>query len=126
VVVTGYYDPFGTRFDCAELQDPIAPLRPPPGYGFTPEPGDGDQSTVTRQKIAPLRSVLAQLNSVLVEGAKAFGFTSVMPTFEGHELCSTQPWVQGLGDEYPFHPNAAGELAIAAAILPHLVSHVPS
>ena len=127
VIVTGYYDPFGQQFDCPALQDPIAPLRPPPGYGLTPEPGSGDdQSLTTRQKVDPLRSVLAQLNSILAEGARAFGFTSVLPTFDGHELCSAQPWVQGLTDEYPFHPNAAGELAIAADLLPHLIGLLPS
>ena len=127
VIVTGYYDPFGQRFDCPALEDPIAPLNPPKGYGFTPGRQEGaDQAVTTSQKIEPLRSVLAQLNSVLVEGAKAFGFTSVLPTFDGHELCSVQPWVQGLSDEEPFHPNAAGQLAIAAAVLPHLVGLNPS
>ncbi len=38
VIVTGYYDPFGQLFDCPALEDPIAPLHPPRGYGFTPGP----------------------------------------------------------------------------------------
>ena len=66
--------------------------------------------------------MLAQLNSVLRQGAEGFGFKSVLPTFDGHALCSAQPWVQGLSGAYPFHPNAAGELAIAAAILPSLTA----
>jgi hypothetical protein len=33
--------------------------------------------------------------------------------------------VQGLSDRYPFHPRAAGELAIAAAVLPLLADAVP-
>lgn len=126
VIVTGYYDPFGDRFDCPALQDPLAPLISPPGYGFAADPEQGDQATTTAEKIDPLRSILAQLNSVLTEGAGAFGFTSVIPSFDGHELCSAQPWVQGLTDEQPFHPNAAGELAIAAALLPDLVRVMPS
>ncbi len=126
VIVTGYYDPFGVRFDCAALADPLAPLEPPPGYGFAADPEVGDQATTVGQKIEPLRSVLAELNTVLADGAEAFGFSSVTPSFAGHALCSPQPWVQGMSEEYPFHPNAAGELAIAAALLPTLISVLPS
>ena len=125
VIITGYYDPFGARFDCTALQDPSAPAVPPPGYGFAADPDQADQATTTLQKVDPLRSTLAQLNSVLTEGAEAFGFMSVTPSFDGHELCAAQPWVQGLADPHPFHPNAAGELAIAAALLPDLINVLP-
>ncbi len=122
VVVTGYYDPFGDTFDCPDLDDPKAPVDRPSGYGFAADAGLDNQPAKVRQKVEPLRSVLAQLNSVLRQGAEAFGFKSVQPTFEGHGLCSAQPWVQGLSGDYPFHPNAAGELAMAAAILPPLTA----
>ncbi len=126
VIVTSYYDPFGETFDCAALQDPQAPVPAPPGYGFAPESDDGDPAEKVPTKVEPMRSILTQLNLILEEGAEAFGFTSVAPTFEGHALCSDQPWVQGLSDPNPFHPNAAGELAIAAAQLPKLVALLPS
>jgi lysophospholipase L1-like esterase len=126
VLITGYYDPFGERFDCPALRDPDAPEVPPTGYGFAQVPGGPDQQTMVQRKIEPLRSTLAQLNSVLQQGATAFGFTSVTPSFRGHELCSDQPWVQGMSDPYPFHPRAAGELAIAAALLPHVVGVTPT
>jgi lysophospholipase L1-like esterase len=122
VIVSGYYDPFGDAFDCPALKDPKAPVNRPTGYGFAADPGADNQADKVRQKVEPLRSFLAQLNSVLREGAEAFGFRSVQPTFEGHGLCSTESWVQGLSDDYPFHPHAAGELAIAAAILPPLAA----
>lgn len=125
VLITGYYDPFGETFDCPALRDPDAPEAPPARYGFAEGPGGPDQQTIVQRKIEPLRSMLAQLNSILAQGAEAFGFTSVTPSFRGHELCSDQPWVQGLSDPYPFHPSAAGELAIAAALLPHLVAVTP-
>ena len=120
VIVTEYYDPFGTTFDCAQLTDPQAAGGGPPGYGYAADPGQGNQGDKIKQKIEPLRSQLAQLNSVLERGAQAFGFLAVKPKFEGHELCSLQPWVQGMSDSAPFHPNAAGELAIAAAQLSSL------
>jgi hypothetical protein len=30
-----------------------------------------------------------------------------------------------MAEPYPFHPNAAGELAIAAAVLPQLITLAP-
>jgi lysophospholipase L1-like esterase len=131
VIVVGYYDPFGDSFGCSALRDPDAPDVVPDGYGFAPaqqDQGQQDegqkgqaQALMVQQKIEPLRSILAQLNAVLEQGAQAFGFTSVVPNFNGHALCSAQPWVQGMSDPYPFHPRAAGELAIAAALLPRLI-----
>ena len=126
VLITGYYDPFGETFDCPALRDPDAPEVPPAGYGFAQGAGGPDQQTMVLRKIEPLRSILAQLNSVLQQGAEAFGFTSVIPSFRGHEMCSDQPWVQGMSEPYPFHPRAAGELAIAAALLPHVVGVIPT
>ncbi len=124
VIVVKYYDPFGDTFDCPALQDPNAPADPPKGFGFGPDPGQDDQAQKIAEKIDPLRSELAQLNDVLAQGAQAFGFTTVQPDFSGHALCAAQSWVQGLSARYPFHPDAAGELAIAAALLPHVATLV--
>ncbi|HXP54367.1 MAG TPA: hypothetical protein VN847_05405, partial [Streptosporangiaceae bacterium] len=41
--------------------------------------------------------------------------TPVRPDFTGHALCDADPYVQGVGSPAPFHPTAAGELAIALA-----------
>ena len=120
VIVTTYYDPFGSGFDCAELRDPSAGTGAPPGYGFGPDPGEDNQEQKIERKIDPLRSELRKMNAVLEQGAEAFGFMVVHPSFAGHELCTGQPWVQGMADPAPFHPRAAGELAIAAAVLPHV------
>lgn len=125
VIITGYYDPFGDSFDCPAVQDPDVADDAPVGYGFGPDESR-DVAQVLRRKVDPLRSAVTQLNTVLQQGAEAFGFAHVQPSFEGHALCSPQPWVQGLSDPYPFHPNAAGELAIAAAQLPQLVTLLPA
>ena len=130
VIINEYYDPFGTTFDCADLKDPKARAGGPTGYGFGADPGLDEQATKDNQadkvkaKIEPLRSELRRLNSVLEQGASAFGFTAVQPRFDGHGLCADQSWVQGMNDPAPFHPRAAGELAIAAADLPY-VSALP-
>lgn len=91
VLVNEYFSPFGSKLDCLRSE------------GLTPA------------KAASLLSRLGTLNQVLADGAKTFGFTAVAPEFSGHELCTTQPFVQGLHDSAPMHPNAAGELAIALA-----------
>jgi lysophospholipase L1-like esterase len=122
VIVNEYYDPFGATFDCPELVDPAGTADAPAGYGFAADPGQDNQKTKIQQKIDPLRTELLTMNTVLEQGAKAFGFDLGIPSFQGHQLCSSQSWVQGLGDPAPFHPWAAGELAIAAADLPYLAS----
>lgn len=89
VLINTYFDPFGSTDKCLI------------GDGFTPA------------KTKVLSARLVTLNAVLARGAQTFGFIAVHPSFESHELCTTQPYVQGLHDPAPLHPTAAGELAIA-------------
>lgn len=91
VLVNEYYEPFGPDTGCLKKD------------GITPA------------KAQVLGSRLADLNTVLENGADAFHFTSVRPRFDGHRLCSKQPFVQNSADKAPLHPTAAGELAIALA-----------
>jgi lysophospholipase L1-like esterase len=91
VLVNEYYSPFGSSIGCLA------------GYGMTP----------AKEKV--LLSRLGQLNTVLAQGASLFGFGVAVPQFTGHELCTTDSYVQGPDDVAPLHPNAAGELAIALA-----------
>lgn len=91
VLVNQYYSPFGANVTCLQK------------YGMTPA------------KAKVLLARLAQLNTVLQQGANLFGFGVATPRFTGHELCSSDPWVQGPSDPAPLHPNAAGDLAIALA-----------
>jgi lysophospholipase L1-like esterase len=89
VVINLYYAPFDASDDCIT--------------GLTPA------------KIQVLLDRLAGLNAVLAEGAETFGYLVAEPDFTGHGACSEQPYVQGLTDSAPFHPNATGELVIALA-----------
>jgi hypothetical protein len=91
VLVNEYYSPFGSSIGCLK------------GFGMTP----------AKEKVLLAR--LGQLNTVLAQGAGLFGFGVAAPQFTGHELCTTDPYVQGPGDPAPLHPNASGELAIALA-----------
>ena len=89
VLINTYFNPFGSNVKCLS------------SAGFTPA------------KTQALASRLAALNAVLTRGAQTFGFIPVQPSFAGHELCTSQPYVQGAHDAAPFHPTASGELAIA-------------
>jgi hypothetical protein len=91
VLINEYYLPFGADIGCLA------------------------QDGMTAAKAKVLLARLGQLNTVLAQGAGLFGFGVAVPRFTGHELCTNDPWVQGLSDPAPLHPNAAGELAIALA-----------
>jgi lysophospholipase L1-like esterase len=89
VIINQYYDPFGPQQSC------LGPA------GLTPA------------KLATLTSRLTTLNAVLAKGATDFRFLSPRPDFTGHQLCTSQPYVQWFDDPAPFHPTALGQLAIA-------------
>jgi hypothetical protein len=91
VIVNRYYDPFGPASTCLA------------------------RAGLTAAKVRTLQSRLATLNTVIAKGASQFGFASPMPDFTGHQLCSAQPYVQGLRSPAPFHPTALGQFAIALA-----------
>jgi lysophospholipase L1-like esterase len=91
VIINRYYNPFGTQ------------------------PGCLGPAGLTTANLQTLTSRLATLNAVLAKGAAQFRFFSPQPDFTGHGLCSPLPYVQGLGAAAPFHPTAAGQLAIALA-----------
>src|SRR2546429_223401 len=77
-----------------------------------PQPCLG-RAGLTPTKLAILTSRLTTLNAVLAKGATEFRFLSPQPDFTGHQLCTSQPYVQWFGDPAPFHPTALGQLAIA-------------
>ncbi len=83
------------------------------------DPLGGDNSClgpdVTDAKRQSLEAKLNALNTVLANGAKTASFLTAKPNFTGHGVCSELPYVQGLKAPAPFHPTAAGELAIALA-----------
>ena len=91
VLVNEYYDPFSSDLACIT------------GHGLTDA------------KIRFLSTWLSALNKTLAAGAKQFGDLAALPSFAGHQLCSAESYVQGLSEAAPFHPTAAGQLAIALA-----------
>lgn len=60
----------------------------------------------------------ANLNQAIRSVVPLFDFAEFVPVdFSGHELCSSDPWVQGLEAEAPIHPTGAGQAAIAESFL---------
>ncbi len=91
VIINRYYDPFGAQ------------------------PGCLGQAGLTAANLQTLNSRLTTLNAVLAKGAEQFRFSSPQPDFTGHELCTPQPYVQGLRSPAPIHPTVLGQFAIALA-----------
>lgn len=60
------------------------------------------------------------LDEVIADRAKAAGFTfvDVRKAFEGHEACTSQPWIHGLRDNLSesYHPTPEGHKAYADAL----------
>ncbi len=99
VIINRYYNPFGADLRCVTRRGLSAP------------------------NVATLSSRLAALNRVLARGAAEFGDASPKPDFAGHQLCSAQPYVQGIAAPAPFHPTALGQLEIAIADEKVLAAH---
>lgn len=93
VIVTGYYQPFGTA-SC------------------------GDTAGLTAAERSWLGDRTAALNQAISGTVSKYSFADFAPvSFAGHELCSSDPWIQGPSGSLPFHPTTAGQQVIATAIL---------
>lgn len=93
VLMNGYYNPFA-RTVCAGTEQ------------------------ITAAERSWLRTQTANLNQAIRSVVNRFSFAEYVPvSFTGHELCSSDPWIQGLSDSAPFHPTEVGQTAIANANL---------
>ena len=94
LLVTGYYQPLPVvSSDCLDVKN------------------------LSSSQLMWLRSLGDRLNSALKASVTDYQFaTFISVDFTGHELCTSQPWVQGLTDRYPYHPSADGQQAISRAI----------
>lgn len=93
VYMSGYYDPF-VNLNC------IATNR------------------ITSDELAWLKAQTENLNQAIRSVTPLFSFVTYVPIdFSGHELCSTDPWVQGIDAAAPVHPTTAGQSAIAESFV---------
>lgn len=95
VVVTGYFQPLSLG-----------------------QPACADTRGLTTSEISWALGQEQLLNNFIRTATTLSGFAQYAPVdFTGHELCSADPWVQGLRDPAPYHPTAAGQAAIANTVL---------
>lgn len=90
--ITGYYEPISAR--CMQQ--------------------DGQLST---DNFRWIQETTDSLNQTLKQTAQVFPFARFVPVdFTGHDICSSDPWVQSANDAAPFHPTAKGQAVIADAV----------
>jgi len=68
-LVNEYGDRFETVFGRPALCDPAATAGAPAGYGFVSDPGLNNRDAKIDQKIDPLSAALANMNTVVEQGA---------------------------------------------------------
>jgi lysophospholipase L1-like esterase len=93
VLVSGYYSPINTT-DCLT------------------------SNRITAEEVTWLKEQTASLNQAIQSIIPYFSFAQYVPIdFTGHELCSADPWVQGVEAEAPVHPTTTGQSAIAQSFI---------
>jgi lysophospholipase L1-like esterase len=96
VVVTGYYKlfPVDMPTSCTDLR----------GIGSS--------------ELAWIRQLQDSIDGALQGVAARYDFVTFVPVgFMNHELCTSDPWIQGLGSKAPYHPTDTGQAAIANQIV---------
>jgi hypothetical protein len=73
---------------------------------------------ITPTEVAWLEGQTASLNQAIKSVTPLFSFVEFVPIdFTGHDVCSSDPWVQGIDAEAPFHPTNTGQTAISQAFV---------
>jgi lysophospholipase L1-like esterase len=97
VVLTGYYDPVSEQCETAT------------------------NSKITKAEADWINTKVTRLNQAIQNATNGFSFAHYAAVdFTGHDICSADPWVQGLNDAAPIHPTQTGQQAIANAVLGQL------
>ena len=93
VLISGYYSPIATT-ECLRA------------------------NRITPAEVSWLNSQTTQMNQAIRSVVPLFTFAEYVPIdFTGHEVCSADPWVQGLEAAAPIHPTETGHAAIAQSFL---------
>lgn len=102
VLVTGYYQVFPNNLSA----------------------GCTDLNGIDASELAWGKQFQATLNTTIQTAVAAHSIATYIPIdFSGHELCTTDPWVQGLSNKAPYHPTAEGQKALSKQIISALRAH---
>ncbi len=95
VIVTGYYQIFpSSGSTCTDIK------------GITPS------------EIIWLLQQQDNLNTTIKSVVANYSFAKYAAIdFSGHELCTSDPWIQGLNDKAPYHPTDSGQTQYASAVI---------
>lgn len=94
VIFTGYFQPFSTTAPICE-----------------------NNRNITPTEMTWLNDQVGKLNQTITDSVSWYDFASYAPVdFTGHELCTANPWIQGVQDEAPYHPTTLGQMAIARSV----------
>jgi len=76
------------------------------------------EGRITLKESSWIRNQTNSLNQAIRSVTPYFSNVKYVPiTITGHELCSKDPWVQGITASAPLHPTAAGQAAIAQSFV---------
>jgi len=101
-----------------DTRDPAAPPRVILTGYYNPVSAQCVSSQLSASEITWFGSQLNRLNSAISDVAASYSYASFAPVdFTGHDLCSADPWVQGIQAAAPVHPTAAGQAAIAESVI---------
>jgi len=76
------------------------------------------EGRVTLNELSWIRNQTNSLNQAIRSVTPYFKNVTYVPiSITGHELCSKDPWVQGIAAAAPLHPTAAGQAAIAQSFV---------
>jgi lysophospholipase L1-like esterase len=77
-----------------------------------------DMTGINATELGWLRSQQQSLNSAIQNTVAGYSFIKFANiNFTGHELCTSDSWVQGLNDGAPFHPTDDGQKEFANQII---------
>ena len=78
------------------------------------------EKTWIRARFAQMQQVIS--DAVALVGSPRLSLLPVLLSFEGHEICTSEEYANGLSLEIPnsFHPNSAGHQKLAEDLVAHL------
>lgn len=71
------------------------------------------QYGITTSKITWVNARETSLNETIVSAAQKYHDKYALVTFNGHDICSPDPWIQSLSSAAPLHPTSDGQSNIA-------------
>ncbi len=104
VVMTGYYNPLSERCNTTTTNGGTA--------------SSNRAQRLTAAELAWIQANADALNQTIKQVVSLYPFARFAPVdFKGHDICSADPWVQGLTDKAPIHPTAQGQRVLADSVL---------